>query len=104
MTGTTTVTVHRERASYHLPAIDLAFAADAVEHYRVSEGDPSATTADTQASWRFSRGDWRTRTETLTRVTCTAANFEIEAKVVAFEGEEEVFAKTWTRAIPRRLV
>ena len=40
MTGEMTVTVHRERASYLLPAIDLAFEADAEEHYRIREGDP----------------------------------------------------------------
>ena len=39
MTGDVTVTVHRERASYHLPAIDLGFEADAEEHYRIREGD-----------------------------------------------------------------
>ena len=41
MTGEVTVTVHRERASYHLPAIDLAFEADAEEHYRIREGEPA---------------------------------------------------------------
>ncbi|MEP9373391.1 CocE/NonD family hydrolase C-terminal non-catalytic domain-containing protein [Mesorhizobium sp. KR1-2] len=39
-TGEMVVTVHRERSSYHLPAIDLAFEAQAEEHYRVREGDP----------------------------------------------------------------
>ena len=72
MTGEVTVTVHRERASYHLPAIDLAFEADAEEHYRIREAEPSATSADTRATWRLSRGDWRIRTETRTRVACTA--------------------------------
>jgi hypothetical protein len=38
MTGDVTATVHRERASYHLPAIDLGFEADAEEHYRIREG------------------------------------------------------------------
>ena len=77
MTGEVTVTVHRERASYHLPAIDLAFEADAEEHYRIREGEPLATTADARATWRLSRGDWRIRTETHTRVGCTAGSFEI---------------------------
>ena len=90
MTGETTVTVHRERASYLLPAIDLAFEADAEEHYRIREGDPSATTADTRATWRLSRGDWRIRTETRTRVGCTATSFEITATLEAFEGETRV--------------
>ena len=71
MTGEVTVTVHRERASYHLPAIDLAFEADAEEHYRIREGDPVGHDRRYRATWRLSRGDWRIRTETRTRVGCT---------------------------------
>jgi hypothetical protein len=103
-TGTATVTVYRERASYHLPAIDLAFAADAEEHYTVHESDPSQTSADTSATWQLTRGDWRIRTETSTRVTCTAETFEIEASLEAFEGEERVTARQWRRSLARRLV
>lgn len=101
-TGEVVVTVHRERASYHLPAIDLAFAADADEHYRIMEGDPSATTADARATWKLTRGDWRIRTETFTRVSCTTETFEIEASMDAFESEEQVASRTWKRSIPRR--
>jgi putative CocE/NonD family hydrolase len=101
-TGEVTVTVHRERASYHLPAIDLGFAAEAEERYRIREGDPCATTADTRAVWKLSRGDWLIRTETLTRVSCTDQTFEIEASLDAFEGEERVASRTWARSIPRR--
>ena len=101
MTGDVTVTVHRERASYHLPAIDLGFEADAEEHYRIREGDASATTAETRATWRLSRGDWRTRTETFTRVSCTATSFEIAASMQAYEGETQVASRNWQRSIPR---
>jgi uncharacterized protein len=104
MTGEVTVTVHRERASYRLPAIDLGFEADAEEHYRIREGDPSATSADTRATWRLSRGDWRIRTETRTQVTCTPTSFEIEASLEAFEDEAPVSARNWTLSIPRSLV
>jgi uncharacterized protein len=100
-TGELTVTVHRERASYHLPAIDLAFEADAEEHYRIREGDPLAATADAHATWRLSRGDWRVRTETHTRVGCTAASFEIAASLEAYEGETRVASRNWQLSIPR---
>jgi uncharacterized protein len=104
MTGNVTVTVHRERASYQLPAIDLAFGADAEEHYTIREGDPSATTADTRASWQLRRCDWHIRTDTSTRVSCTAETFEIEASLEAFEGEARVATRTWRQSIARRLV
>lgn len=103
-TGEVVVTVHRERASYHLPEIDLTFAADAEEHYCIREGEPSATSADTRATWRLTRGDWKIRTETSTRVSCTVGTFEIEASLEAFEGEERVASRSWKRSIPRQLV
>ena len=104
MTGEVIVTVHRERASYHLDAIDLDFAADAIEHYRVREAEPSATTAETRSTWRLSRGDWRIRTETATRVSCTQKTFEIEATLDAFESERQVASRTWRSSIPRVLL
>ena len=104
MTGEIIVTVHRERASYHLNAIDLDFAADAIEHYRVREAEPSATTAETRATWQLSRGDWRIRTETVTRVSCTQSTFEIEATLHAFESETQIASRTWRSSIPRKLL
>ena len=104
MTGEVTVTVHRERASYHLPAIDLAFEADAEEHYCIREAEPSATSADTRATWRLSRGDWRIRTETHTHVACTATSFEITASLEAFEGEARVASRNWKQSIRRQHV
>ncbi len=100
-TRETIVTVHRERASYHLPAIDLSFAAEAVEHYRIRDEEPSATSAETQATWQLKRGDWRIRTETHTQVTCTTQSFEVHATLSAFENEDLVASRTWDRIIPR---
>jgi putative CocE/NonD family hydrolase len=103
-TGAVTVTVHRERSSYRLPAIDLTFQAGTVEHYKISEGDPSATSVDISSSWRLSRGDWGTRTDLRTTVTCSVDAFKVAAALTAFEGEKEVAVRRWDRSIPRRLV
>jgi predicted acyl esterase len=100
-TGEVTVTVHRERASYVLPNIGLTFESEAEEHYQIREGDPSATSAETRATWKLSRAGWRIRTETSTRVTCTAEAFQIEASLDAFEGDAHVANRKWARSIPR---
>ena len=102
MTGTVTVTVHRERASYRLPAIDIAFEADSEEHYRIRESDPAATRAEAKAVWRLSRGDWRIRTVTRTEVSCTATTFDVKASLKAFEGDTPVSSRDWVLSIPRR--
>jgi putative CocE/NonD family hydrolase len=104
MTGAVTVTVHRERSSYYLPAIDLSFQAGTVEHYRISEGDRNATSVDIASSWRLSRGGWSTRTDLQTTVTCSADAFKVAASLTALEGEKEVAVRHWERSIPRRLV
>ncbi|MEP9373459.1 CocE/NonD family hydrolase [Mesorhizobium sp. KR1-2] len=103
-TGEMVVTVHRERSSYHLPAIDLAFEAQAEEHYRIREGDPSAASADAKAVWRLSRDEWHVRTETYTYVSCTPDTFEITATMDAFEGDVRIASRNWKRSIPRLLV
>ena len=102
MTGTVTVTVHRERASYRLPAIELAFGADSEEHYQISEGDPAATRVETKAVWTLSRGDWRIRTITRTEVSCTSTTFDIKASLTAFEGETQVSSQNRALNIPRK--
>ncbi len=101
MTGSTTVTVHRERASYFLPGIDLAFEANAQEEYRVVADEPDSTIAHTRAVWSLRRGAWGTRTETQVTVTCTAAQFTVSARLQAFEVEEPVFGRQIDYVIDR---
>ncbi len=101
-TGETAVAVRRERPSYHLAETGVDVATVACERYAVRDGDPAATTAETRATWRMSRGDWRTRTETTTKITCTAEQFEIAASLRAFEGELAVASRSWHRTIRRR--
>jgi predicted acyl esterase len=100
-TGTTEIIVRRERPSYHLAETGLEVSIEACELYAVREGDPQATTAETRATWRMARGAWSTRTETSTKITCTAAQFEITASLDAFEGERAVASRSWHRRIPR---
>jgi uncharacterized protein len=100
-TGAWTVTVHRERSSYDIPAIDLSFDASSVEHYRIREGDPSSAQADTGSTWQLKRGDWHIVTKTHTNLHCTPASFEIEARMDAFEGDTRVASRNWKYSIPR---
>lgn len=103
-TGAVTVSVHRERASYRLPAIDLSFKASTVEHYRIVEGDPSATSIEITTTWQLARGDWSTKTDLRTEVTCSADSFNVSASLDALESGSTVAERRWVRSIPRRLV
>jgi hypothetical protein len=52
----------------------------------------------------MSRGDWRVRTVTWTRLTSDGANFHLDAKIEAYENDRPVHERSWRRTIPRRWV
>lgn len=103
-TGAVTVSVHRERASYRLPGIDLSFKAGTIEHYRIVHGAPDATSVEITTTWQLTRGDWSTRTELRTVVTCTQETFEISATLLARDSSDGSRNRKWARSIPRLLV
>ena len=71
------------------------------ERYTIAWDDPLSATADTHWTHELGRGDWRVRTETVTRLSCDADEFHMEARVTAFEGDTQVFEKTWRKSLPR---
>ncbi|MFT8319664.1 MAG: CocE/NonD family hydrolase [Bacillus sp. (in: firmicutes)] len=72
--------------------------------YTIKEGDPLS--AEVRCEWELDvgRGEWQTRLENVSIMTCDKTYFYLENKVIAFEGETEVFNKTWKEKIPRDLV
>ncbi|WP_063034060.1 CocE/NonD family hydrolase [Nocardia grenadensis] len=71
------------------------------ERYGWQADDFCSATAETSWSMSFARGEWRTRTETRTRVTCTPTHFLVHAELDAFEGEQRTFSRNWDRRVPR---
>ncbi|MGW6333223.1 CocE/NonD family hydrolase [Nocardia rhamnosiphila] len=71
------------------------------ERYGWQADDFSSATAETAWSMTFARGEWRVRTETRTRVTCTPTDFLVHAELDGFEGEQRAFSRNWDRRIPR---
>ena len=47
------------------------------------------------------RDGWRVRTPTRTRISCTADDFLLHARLLAWDGEDKVFERSWERKIPR---
>lgn len=101
MTGRTTVAVHRERASYRLPSIDLMFEADSEERYGVTDARPEETTAETRSVWSLTRTGWKIRTETTVSVSCTKEAYRLKATLAAFEGDDAVFRRDFDYTIDR---
>ncbi len=74
------------------------------EVFRIVEGDPLSAGVETAATIEFARDGWRTRVETASSMRSDAEVFVLVNRVEAYEGVEEVFARTWTKRIPRDLV
>ena len=83
-------------------AIDLVAEARSKERYSVIEDEPLSAIAEVSWTWEFERGDWRLRTESWTRVTCTKRDFLVRAKLEAYEGGTKVFGREFEERVPRR--
>ncbi|GAA4429042.1 CocE/NonD family hydrolase [Georgenia halophila] len=84
--------------------IDLAVTRRAYERYTFEGDDLNSVRGETDWAMSFARGDWDVHTTTKTVLTSTPTDFHLHAQLDAFEGEERVAAKTWTRTIPRDFV
>jgi uncharacterized protein len=49
----------------------------------------------------LARGDWRTRVVARGEMTCTRETFLLTGRLDAYEDGVRLFARTWTREIPR---
>ena len=74
------------------------------ELFTLVEGDPLSAAVRTDASIELGRGDWKTRVDTESSMSCEHDSFTVVNRVEAHEGPRQVFARTWTKRIPRDLV
>ncbi|MBM4299355.1 MAG: hypothetical protein FJ143_16580 [Deltaproteobacteria bacterium] len=52
----------------------------------------------------FRRRAWQTRVETRTRLSCTADEFVLEADLEAYENDQSIFTRSWSRRLKRDLL
>ncbi|MBN9563907.1 MAG: CocE/NonD family hydrolase [Alphaproteobacteria bacterium] len=72
--------------------------------FRIEGDDPLSAVAEMHQTHTVSRGDWRTRVETRTRLSCTRGAFVVRGGVQAWDGDEQVCDRDWNCTIPRDLV
>jgi len=110
-------TVHRDEVSGKLTLIDrsergyVRFVESGLENdytttdtFSVIEGQPLSATAQSDRHIIIGRGEWQTRIETSSLMTCTATHFLVTNSLDAYEGEARVFAKTWAFKVARDMV
>jgi len=73
------------------------------KRFTITEGDPTSARSDFRQSYELERGDWRIRLETHSTFHGTRTDWVFAQEAVAYEGDKEVFRKTWTQTTPRDL-
>ncbi len=74
------------------------------ERWEVHPGDPLSARAVHIWEQRLSRGDWSVRTEARAEMTATATHLHLKAHLTAWEGDVQVFARSYDEAVVRRFV
>jgi hypothetical protein len=72
--------------------------------FSIAEGQPTSARVECRRQIEISRADWETRVETTSVMTSDKHHFYLTNVLDAFEGQERVFTKSWTRKIHREWV
>ncbi|WP_120633671.1 CocE/NonD family hydrolase [Ruegeria sp. EL01] len=99
--GQTVYDVQFDGGKIRFDAIDLTYGSTNTQRYTITEGDPLSAKIEYSADFSFAREGWDVRTESRLVTTCDADNFILNGSVAAFEGENQVFTRTWDIKIPR---
>ena len=103
-TGETIVRVINDFGEQRILDHDLSTGEISRVTHRIRGDDPLSARAETHWTETVSRGDWRVRCESRTMMWSDRDNFHIEASLEAFEGDERVFEREWTRSVRRDMV
>lgn len=76
----------------------------AVETYTIHPGDPLSATAEIAWTQEFKSGEADVRTEARCTQTGDIENFQITSVLDAWQGDEKVFSREWTRKVRRDLI
>jgi hypothetical protein len=69
--------------------------------YSIVEGDPLSAEVRFHAASDMGRGDWQTRSEVTSSMTCDAEVFHVESRLDVRENGESIFTRTWSFDFPR---
>ena len=85
-----------------LDAVDME-GGDALEtELRIQPNDPLRAAVSMSQRSDLRRGNWRVSVENTIRISCTRDALHVEARLAAFEQENNVFERHWDELLPRR--
>ena len=100
-TGTTTLETRDDFGEAEDLDNGLITGSVARERWQIHPDDPTSAEAHIHWTQTLSRGTWNIRTEARCQMRADQTSFHIEGEVEAFENEEQVHLKRWSKAIPR---
>ncbi len=93
--------IHEDSGLVEHPDTGLSVREQRDESWSITLDDPLSTTGVAVWTCDMERPGWHTRTVSTSRISCTATDWLISASVVAYEGDTEVFTKSFGKTIPR---
>ncbi|SMF32809.1 hypothetical protein SAMN02982989_1197 [Xaviernesmea oryzae] len=96
--------IHEDTGLHEHPGTRLATRQIREELWSIEPDDPLSMTGVSTWTCDMQRPGWSVRTVSTSRIACTAKDWLISASVTAYEGEKQVFRKTFVKVIPRDLM
>jgi hypothetical protein len=101
ITGEWTLSDYSDEGERRLPENGLQYGSVNKNVWSIREGDPLS--ARNRCEWELTigRGQWQTKVQTCSDMWSDETTFYLVNKLVAFEGDKEIFSKTWETEIDR---
>ncbi len=103
-TDESTLEVVKDEGAYLLEDIGTTLVDRVWEWYTSRADDFDSARGEIQSVRGYRRGDWSVDTRTRLVLTCTPAEFRVQAELDAYELGQRVFSRTWDERIPRELL
>jgi predicted acyl esterase len=102
--GTVALVVETDEGATEDAAHGLIIDEAMTERWEIRPDDPLSARAVHVWDQRRARGDWEIRTRAEAEMTATRTHLRMRARLVAWEGGEEVFRRDWDEEVERRFV
>jgi hypothetical protein len=103
-TGVVTNARLTDDGSYRLDEIDLVTDDKSGRMFVIHPDDPLSAKVEHWTEKSYARGRFKARARTEVRMRAEREHFVIEARLDAFEGEQPILSRTWSKRIKRDLV
>ena len=100
-TGLTRSQIHEDTGLAVHPTTGIQFQEIRRETWEIDRNDPLSLTAAAHLTALRSRDSWHVRTEIKQTLNVDEGFYFIEAELEAYEGSQQVFHRTWEKAIKR---